>query len=115
MKLQQLKHLLQENEGVLKIGKIEIALNEGDIDFHYGGSLIQWINSKINEEADLEKTEEWSYSDGLLKTAEEESEVKKENRKLKEELEKRKESDKAAAQVEVYEKLLFGRSVNLGK
>ena len=131
--VKDLRKVILENDGQIKIGELEINHKEkGDIDFKLKGDLMIWICSSQDEEAelsqvsvsinedinslkgDVEKTKQ-TIQDLKENKSELEEKILKQGEKIQELLKKYDESKKGLGKIEAYEKLLIGRTVSIGE
>lgn len=115
-----LRKLVEENEGEIKIGSIVITYKQNeDIDIHFDGSLIEYYNSGSASESNLIEEGSFSIMDSPSILREKNEKERKELRELKEEMEVKDkrfvENNLSLGKVEAYEKLLIGRDITISK
>jgi len=119
--LGDLKKLIEENGGVLRIGKLEFKNTGTDIDIMISDTLVMWIKKDQDGETNLGDLDtsimDALFNNGDLKRRAIESE--KQNRELEQENVRLKaeaiSSQKAVGKVEAYENILLGREITVSK
>lgn len=129
-KLGELRKLIEENDGIIHIGRFDIKYSSGaDIDFRLDSNLIMWIGSGSDDDELLDglfhsvdskfETKKGDGKDEVAELKDQKSKLEKKILEQGDRIEKLvklyDESKKDLGKVEAYEKLLIGRTVSIGE